>query len=218
MNSVHQETKPTYVLIVRSPCSHTRNHHHPRQHDHGTPGRINLSHSVSVSKSHLCQSKGNIGGPSNGRIAHGMGQVHHFVKGVGDGGTLDLLQSWQICGIGANAFYITHSSVTCTKNDQCGDRRFEVHCYLKHAIQTLGLSVPYSERRSLCEDCCELSQWDVAVVLLLTFPLERIIPNQMVRLFWFLVLYLLIQIILHKWNSEWLFPSLAVNREKKSEG
>ena len=40
MNSVHQETKPTYALIVRSPCSHTRNHHHPRQHDHGTPRSI----------------------------------------------------------------------------------------------------------------------------------------------------------------------------------
>ena len=175
MNSVHQETKPTYVLIVRSPCSRTRNHHHPRQHDHGTPRSINLSRSVSVSKSHLCQSKGNIGGPGNGRLAHGMGKVYHIVRGGGEGGTLDL-QSWQICGIGANVFYITHSSVTCTKNNQCEDRRFEVHCYLKHAIQTLGLS----ERRSLCEDCCELSQRDVAVVLLLTFPLERIISSQMI--------------------------------------
>ena len=133
MNSVHQETKPTYVLIVRSPCSRTRNHHHPRQHDHGTPRSINLSRSVSVSKSHLCQSKGNIGGPGNGRLAHGMGKVYHIVRGGGEGGTLDL-QSWQICGIGANVFYITHSSVTCTKNNQCEDRRFEVHCYLKHAI------------------------------------------------------------------------------------
>ena len=175
MNSVHQETKPTYVLIVRSPCSHTRTHHRPRQHDHGTPGNINLSRSVSVSKSHLCQSKGNIGGPSNGRLAHCMGKVYHIVRGGGEGGTLDL-QSWQICGIGANVFYITHSSVTCTKNNQCEDRRFEVHCYLKHAIQTLGLS----ERRSRCEDCCELSQRDVAVVLLLTFPLERIISSQMI--------------------------------------
>ena len=43
MSSVHQEAKPTYVLIVRSPCSHTRNHHHPRQHDHGTPRSINLT-------------------------------------------------------------------------------------------------------------------------------------------------------------------------------
>ena len=107
MNSVHQETKPTYVLIVRSPCSHTRNHHHPRQHDHGTPRSIHLSHSVSVSKSHLCQSKGNIGGPSNGRLAHGMGQVHHFVRG-GDGGTLDL-QAWQICRFIANQRFLHHS-------------------------------------------------------------------------------------------------------------
>ena len=93
MTSVHQETKPTYVLIVRSPCSHTRNHHRPRQHDHGTPGSINLSRSVSVSKGHichLCQGKGNIGGPGNGRLAQCMGQVNHIVRGGGEGGTLDL--------------------------------------------------------------------------------------------------------------------------------
>ena len=37
---------------------------------------------------------------------------------------------------------LIHLLPTYTKNNQCEDRKFEVHCYLKRAIQTLGLSVP----------------------------------------------------------------------------
>ena len=122
------------------------------------------------------------------------------------------------CEIGANVFYITHSSVTCTKNNQCGDRRFEVHCYLKHAIQTLGLSVPFLERSSQCENCCKLSQRDVAVVLLLTFALERIISSQMVWLFWFLVLYLHIRPDNIAQVELRMVVSLSRRQPKKMEG
>ena len=91
-----QYGKPTYALLVRSPYSRTSNPLDLHSLCHEKPSVLMkwlCEPCILVLNGHLSNSKGVIGGPSYGRVSpHGMGEIHHRLRGKGQ---TTNLPAWQ---------------------------------------------------------------------------------------------------------------------------